>query len=131
MLDGIKADGTPNTTAINAEKLWTTLSNGGRSSGYDEFFAFSATNFRVREVALGYDFDIQNGIFRQIRAALTGRNLFFLYRGESVLDIPGIPKRKLPVDPEAALGTSNFQGIESGLPPITRSIGLNLYFNFK
>ncbi len=131
VLNGIKADGTPNTTAINAEKLWTTLSNGGRSSGYDEFFAFSATNFRVREVALGYDFDIQNGIFRQIRAALTGRNLFFLYRGESVLDIPGIPKRKLPVDPEAALGTSNFQGIESGLPPITRSIGLNLYFNFK
>lgn len=130
VLPGVYSDGTANTTAINAEKLWTTLSGGGRSSGYDEFFAFDATNFRLRELSLGYDFDLPPGFIKEIRLSLTGRNLFFLYRGKSKLDIPGIGKRKLPVDPESAMGTSNFQGIESGLPPAVRSLGLNLHLSF-
>jgi TonB-linked SusC/RagA family outer membrane protein len=130
ILPGVHSDGTPNTTAITSEKLWTTLSNGGRSSGYDEFFAFSATNFRLRELSLGYAFDVHNSLIKDIGLSLTGRNLFFLYRGKSLIDIPGIGKRTLPVDPESALGTSNYQGIESGMPPVVRSFGLNLHLNF-
>jgi len=130
VLTGVHNDGTANTTAINAEKLWTTLSNGGRSSGYDEFFAFDATNFRLRDLSIGYNFDVHHSLFKAIRLSLTGNNLFFLYRGKSLVDIPGIGKRKLPVDPESAIGTSNYQGIESGLPPVVRSLGLNLHLNF-
>lgn len=130
VLDGVFADGTHNTTEISAEKLWTTLSAGGRSTGYDQFFAFDATNFRVRELSLGYNFKLQPGFIKDVRLSLTGRNLLFLYRGKSKLDIPGIGKRTLPVDPEAAIGTSNYQGIESGLPPAVRSLGLNLHLTF-
>ncbi|MEO6838783.1 MAG: SusC/RagA family TonB-linked outer membrane protein [Ginsengibacter sp.] len=130
VLTGVHSDGTANTTPINAEKLWTTLSDGGRSSGYDEFFAFDATNFRLRDLSLGYNFDVHHSLIKAIRLSLTGNNLFFLYRGKSLLDIPGIGKRKLPVDPESAIGTSNYQGIESGLPPVVRSFGLNLHLNF-
>lgn len=130
VLSGVHADGTPNTTEITAEKLWTTVSNGGRSSGFDEFFAFDATNFRLRELSIGYDFNLHSRVINNMRLSLTGRNLFFLYRGKSVLDIPGIGKRKLPVDPEYAIGTSNYQGIESGLPPALRSFGLNLHVSF-
>ncbi len=130
ILPGVLADGTPNKTAITSEKLWTTLSNGGRSSGYDQFFAFSATNFRLRQFSLGYNFKLNNSLIRDLRVALTGNNLFFLYRGSALIDIPGIGKRKLPIDPESAVGTSNYQGIESGLPPVVRSIGLTVHMNF-
>lgn len=130
ILDGDLVGGGDNTTAITAERLWTTLSAGGRSTGYDEFFAFDATNFRLRELSIGYAFKIQPGILKDLRVSVSGRNLLFLYRGKSKLDIPGIGKRKLPVDPEAAIGASNYQGIESGLPPAVRSIGLNIRLTF-
>jgi len=67
---------------------------------------------------------------KRVRVSLTGRNLFFLYRGKSLLDIPGIGKRTIPVDPEVAIGGSNYQGIESGLLPGTRSFGLNVGVSF-
>ncbi len=127
VLDGVLADGSNNTTAINAEKLWTTLSAGGRNTGYDQFFAFDATNFRLRELSVGYTFKLNPGFVKDVRLSLSGRNLLFLYRGKSKLDIPGIGRRTLPVDPESAIGTSNYQGIESGLPPAVRSIGINLH----
>ncbi|MDQ0106062.1 TonB-linked outer membrane protein, SusC/RagA family [Chitinophaga terrae (ex Kim and Jung 2007)] len=129
ILPGVKADGSTNTTAITAEKLWTSLSSGGRD-GRGQFFAFNATNFRLRELSLAYDFDFENKLVKHARLSFTGRNLFFLYRGKSLLDIPGIGKRTLPVDPESALGTSNYQGIEAGLPPALRSFGLNLQVSF-
>jgi hypothetical protein len=84
----------------------------------------------LRELSFGYTFDVHNSLIKDIRLSLTGRNLFFLYRGKSLIDIPGIGKRTLPVDPESALGTSNYQGIESGMPPVVRSFGLNLHLNF-
>lgn len=130
VLPGVHSDGSANTTAISAEQLWTTLSNGGRSSGFDEFFAYSATNFRLRALSIGYDFPIKNELIKSLRVSLTGSNLFFFYRGKSLIDIPGIGKRTLPVDPESAIGTSNFQGIESGLPPTVRGFGFNLHLQF-
>ena len=129
VLPGLKPDGTANTTPIRAEQLWTQVSQGGRN-GYGQFFAYSATNFRLRELSLGYDFDWQNKLVKSARLSLTGRNLFFFYRGKSLLDIPGIGKRTIPVDPEVAIGSSNYQGIESGILPITRSFGLNLSLSF-
>lgn len=129
LLPGVLADGSANTTEINAEKLWTHVSQGGRNA-FAEFFAYSATNFRLRELSLGYNFDWQNKLVKSARLSLTGRNLFFFYRGKSLLDIPGIGKRTIPVDPEVAIGSSNYQGMESGILPITRSFGLNLSLSF-
>lgn len=129
VLPGVLADGSANTTAINAEALWTQVSQGGTNANA-EFFAYSATNFRLRELSIGYKFDIKNSKIKTARISATGRNLFFLYRGKSLLEIPGIGKRTLPVDPESAIGTSNYQGIETGILPSTRSFGLNLSVSF-
>lgn len=128
VLKGVHDDGTPNTTSISAEQLWTNVSQGGRN-GYGQFFAYHATNFRLRQFSLGYRFDVHNTFIKSAKISLTGSNLFFLYRGKALLNIPGI-KRTLPIDPDMANGTSNFQGIESGLPPAIRSIGLNINLSF-
>lgn len=129
VLPGVTAGGAANTKAIDAEQLWTNVSQGG-TTGYAGFFAYSATNFRLRELSLAYDFPLNNKTLKMLRLSVTGRNLFFLYRGKSLMDIPGIGKRRDPVDPDVAIGASNYQGIESGLLPITRSYGFNLSLSF-
>jgi len=129
ILPGVLPDGSQNNIAISAEQLWTQVSQGG-TNAYGEFFAYDATNFRLRELSIGYTLNLKNSPIKTARFSLTGRNLFFFYRGKSKLDIPGIGKRTLPVDPEVAIGTSNFQGIESGILPSTRSFGFNLNLSF-
>lgn len=125
VLNGVTEDGTANTTAINAEQLWTRVSQGRYSWG--EFFTYDATNIRLRELTVGYNFDLgENSPFRFIRVSLAGRNLFFLYRGKAILDIPGMPERRMNFDPDINLGAGNFQGVEYGNLPSTRSFGINL-----
>jgi TonB-linked SusC/RagA family outer membrane protein len=128
-LNAVRADGTPNTVAVNAEQLWTRVSGGRYSFG--EFFTYDATNVRIREMSLGYDFKFSgsNGP-RNLRLSLVGRNLLFLYRGSAILDIPGMPERKMNFDPDIQLGAGNYQGVEYGNLPSTRSIGLNLQLGF-
>ena len=118
-----------NETEINAETFWTTVS-GGRYS-WAEFFTYDATNFRIRELSLGYRFKLKpSAVFKAARISFVGRNLFFIYRGSSILDIPGIGKRKMNFDPDVNLGAGNFQGIEFGNLPTTRSLGLNVKLSF-
>lgn len=117
------------TKAVNAEAFWTTVSGGRYSWG--EFFTYDATNFRVREVSIGYKFTKMPAAFiKGIKLSLIARNLLFLYRGKSILDIPGIGKRTMNFDPDINLGNGNYQGVEYGTMPSTRSIGLNLKLSF-
>jgi hypothetical protein len=46
------------------------------------------------------------------------------------MDIPGIGKRKMWFDPDMSLGNANYQGVEYGTLPSTRSYGLNLQLTF-
>mgnify|MGYP002078406025 CR=1 FL=1 len=129
VLDAVTESGEQNTVAINAEQLWTRVSGGRYSFG--EFFTYDATNVRIREVALGYTFKLpESAGIENLRLSLVGRNLLFLYRGSATLDIPGLPERKMNFDPDIQLGAGNFQGIEYGSLPSTRSVGLNLQLNF-
>ncbi|MET7256349.1 SusC/RagA family TonB-linked outer membrane protein [Dyadobacter fermentans] len=128
VIEGVTAEGAPNTKAINAEAFWQTVAQGDYSWG--EFFTYHATNVRVREVSLGYDFKGLPGFLSAARLSVVARNLFFLYRGNAILDIPGIGKRKMDFDPEMSLGNSNYQGIEYFNLPSTRNIGLNLKLSF-
>lgn len=129
VLDAVTEDGTPNTTAIDAEALWTRVSGGRYSFG--EFFAYDATNVRLREVSLGYSFNLPERLrVRDLRLSVTARNLFFFYRGKALLDIPGIPERTMNFDPDVQLGAGNFQGVEYGNLPSTRTIGFNLQIGF-
>ncbi|SDL77274.1 TonB-linked outer membrane protein, SusC/RagA family [Catalinimonas alkaloidigena] len=131
VLDAVTASGEENTTAINAEAFWTSASVTGKRYGSGEFFAYDATNFRVREVSLGYDLPLPvNTFIKGAKLSFVARNLFWLYRGSSILDIPGLGKRKMWFDPDMNLGNSNFQGIEYGTLPSTRDLGLNLKLSF-
>ncbi len=128
LLDGVQQNGDANNTAINAETFWTTVSGGRYSWG--EFFTYDATNFRIRELTLGYAFG-KRGFLNDIRLSLVARNLLFLYRGKALLDLPGVPERRMNFDPDVSLGgANNFQGVEYGNIPSSRSIGLNLKFSF-
>ena len=129
VLPAVTTTGETNTKAINAETFWTTVSGGRYSWG--EFFAYDATNVRVRELTVGYTIKTPGTFFiKSARLSFVARNLFFLYRGSSLLDIPGVGKRKMQFDPDINLGASNFQGVEYGNLPSTRTMGLNLKLSF-
>lgn len=129
-LGGVDVDGNPVTEAITAQEFWQTAS--GKRFGVGDFFTYDATNFRVREVSLGYGIPLKNTeIVKSARLSLVARNLLWLYRGSSKLDIPGMDKRKMWLDPDMSLGNgNNFNGVEYGAFPSTRSVGLNLNVTF-
>ncbi|MEG1838149.1 MAG: SusC/RagA family TonB-linked outer membrane protein [Bacteroidaceae bacterium] len=81
-------------------------------------YAYSATNFRLREISLGYTFRSLFGNGKDLGISLVGRNLFFIYKDT-------------PVDPDVSVSTSNsFGGIEAFSLPTTRSFGINLKASF-
>lgn len=118
----------PNTTPINAETFWTTVSNGRYSWG--QLFTYDATNVRIREAAVGYNFNVNHRFIKKATLSVIARNLIFLAKGNAIMDIPGVPSRKMWFDPDVNLGAGNYQGIEYGTLPSTRSIGLNLNLSF-
>lgn len=127
-LRGVDADGAPVTQTITSQEFWQTASS--KVYGAGEFFAYDATRFRVRELTFGYDIPVgTNGFVKSTKISFVGRNLFWLYRGRSILDIPGIGKRKMWFDADMA-GIGNAQGVEYGNLPSTRSYGINLQVTF-
>jgi hypothetical protein len=123
----VQSTGVANSKAINAEQFWSKM--GGKTPR-GEVYTYDATNYRVREVNFGYTFGNIHKVIRSARVALVARNLFFLYRGKSVFDIPGIGKRTMDFDPDATLGAGNVQGLENQSLPTPRTIGLNVTLSF-
>ena len=78
----------------------------------------SATNFRMRELSLGYTFRNVFGVSKNLTINAVGRNLFFLYKdGDS--------------DPEQITGTGNSSaGYNNMSVPSTRSFGVNVKATF-
>jgi hypothetical protein len=55
----------------------------------------------------------------------------WLYRGSSIMNIPGVEKRKMWFDPDIAQGAGNsFLGVEYGTIPSTRSVGFDVNLTF-
>lgn len=129
VLPAVTEDGGKNNVPINAETFWNTVS-GGRNA-WGELFTYDATNVRLRELSLGYKFQRMPVSFLQsAKLSIVARNVFFFYRGSSIMDVPGVGKRKANFDSEVSLFVSNNQGLEYGTLPPTRSIGLNLKLSF-
>lgn len=108
---------------IAKENIETFYSNivGGRN-GVTEYYMYDATNIRLRELSLSYQFPKawmeKSGFIKDIQVSFVGRNLFFLYKDA-------------PFDPDAVLSTGNEnQGIDVFGMPTTRSLGFNLKFTF-
>ena len=91
---------------------------GSRNTCVTEYYMYSATNVRLRELSIGYSIPRsileKTHIFSGIDLSLIGRNLFFLYKDA-------------PFDPDAVMSTGNsLQGVDVFGIPSTRSIGFNI-----
>lgn len=124
-LGGVDQDGNKVAETITAQQFWQTVS--GKRTSVGQFFAYDATNFRIRQISLGYTIPVSPKSFlKSVRISVVARNLLWLYRGSSILDIPGLGKRKMWFDPDM----SNTFGSEYAIIPSTRSIGFNLQLSF-
>ncbi len=81
-------------------------------------YVYNATNFRLRELSLGYTFRDLFGEGKNLSLSFIGRNLFFIYKDA-------------PVDPDVSLSSGNgLGGFEMFNLPSTRNFGFNLKVNF-
>ena len=128
-LGGVDSSGGVVSKSISAQDFWQTAS--GKRYGVGQFFAYDVTSFRVRELSFGYDIPVGAKLFiKSARFSVVAHNLFWIYRGSSILSIPGEGKRKMWFDPDMSLGNDNYQGVEYGTLPSTRSLGFNLKLTF-
>ena len=81
-------------------------------------YTYSATNFRLREVSLGYTFRNLLGVSKNLNLSLVGRNLFFF-------------KKNSPHDPDSSVSTDNaWGGFDTFGLPTSRSYGINVKVTF-
>lgn len=114
-LDGVDASGKAVSATIDPQSYYSIV--GGREGVSGEYI-YSATVVRLREAALGYTLPLTGKTFKSVRFALTGRNLFYIYK-------------KAPFDPEIAMSTGNgLSGVDVFNQPATRSVGFNLNLTF-
>jgi outer membrane receptor protein involved in Fe transport len=100
---------------IDAQKYYGAVAGLNKAVGE---YAYSATNFRLREMSLGYTFRNLIGNSNHLTLALTGRNLFFLYK-------------EAPNDPGMSVSTGrHMTAIDFYSLPSTRTFGISLKLNF-
>ncbi len=101
---------------IDAQKWYQAI---GAQSGLPQYYTYSATNFRLQELSLGYTLPAK--WFRdkmRMTVSFVGRNLWMIYC-------------KAPFDPETVASTGlNYQGIDYFMMPSLRSLGFNVKFQF-
>lgn len=79
---------------------------------------YSATNFRLRELSLGYTFYDILGASKNLNLSFIARNLFFIYKDS-------------PNDPDMSMSKGNgMKGFDSFGLPATRSFGINAKITF-
>jgi TonB-linked SusC/RagA family outer membrane protein len=105
-----------NTTQTVAEAYWHAL--GGRNSPTGEPYTYDASYIRLREILVGYTWNLNTSVIQSISLSLYGRNLGFLYNPSEI------------VDPGMSVSVGNFQGVEGFGIPTTRTFGLNARFKF-
>lgn len=117
VIPGVTTDGAPNTKEVRAESYWSGLA----SNNVTEAYMYDATNIRLRELSLGYNFPrtmLSKTPFTGIKLSFVARNLFMIY------------SKTKGFDPEAAYTSGNAQGIEYGSMPSLRSLGFNINLAF-
>jgi TonB-linked SusC/RagA family outer membrane protein len=91
---------------------------GGRN-GINEAHIYKRTNIRVTQLALTYDFDVEElDWIKNASLSFIGNNLFYIYKDA-------------PFDPESTVSTgASSPGIVAFTTPSTRTYGLNLNLTF-
>jgi len=117
--EGVTADGSPNTTPLEASVFYGSIRN---ITSFVEEFVYNAGFVKLRQLSLGYNLPaslIQRTPFQAISLSLVSNNVLVL-------------KKHTPnIDPEQfGQASDNLTGIESGALPLTRSLGINLNLKF-
>lgn len=117
ILDGVMADGSKNTVAVESQKYFGLI--GGRYP-IAEFYSYSGTNTRLRELVFTYNLSRiiagKSKFIKKAEVSIVGRNLFFF-------------QRTAPIDPEITRGVDG-GGLEYAALPSTRNYGFNLNITF-
>lgn len=102
-------------TRIDAEKYYHIVGATAYNVGYvGTEYVYNATNFRLREFSVGYQFNNLFAPGKHLSVSVIGRNLFFLFKST-------------PSDPDVSGSTGNgWQGLDVFNLPVQRSFGLNL-----
>ncbi len=101
---------------VDAQKWYQAV---GSQSGLPQYYTYSATNFRLQELSLGYT--LPRKWFKDkmgLTLSFVGHNLWMIYC-------------KAPFDPEAVASTgNNYQGIDYFMMPSLRRLGFNIKLDF-
>ncbi len=117
ILDGVKADGSVNTTRIAGDDY----RYAGWSRNPNSAFIYDASYVKLREVSLTYDLPrkmLSNSPIYGASLSLVGSNLWIIHKN-------------LPyADPEVGQSSGNTQGWQSGVMPAIRRVGVTLKVQF-
>lgn len=125
--NSVVADGnggyTENTKAVSPQYYWRELKEGSAGNvGLGEEYTRSATNVRLRNITLAYNFGkkfISKTPFQKLTVSTSCNNVWMIHS-----NFPGI-------DPESIMLTnSNATGIEMGAIPTMRTFSFNLVVGF-
>lgn len=119
VIDGEDVSGQAYNGFVNPEEYWLQFAQW--TDEIHEPHVYDAGYVKLRELYIGYSFSKQackKLRLQGLEAGIVGRNLWLIQS-----DVPNI-------DPEAGYNNGNGQGVEYGTFPISRSIGLNIKFNF-
>ena len=104
-----------NGTMMDAQKFYEATAGKDKAVGE---YVYSATNFRLRELSLGYTFRNLLGASKNLNLSFVARNLFFFYKDS-------------PFDPDLSVSTDNgWKGFDSFGMPASRSYGINVKVTF-
>ncbi|WP_293667927.1 SusC/RagA family TonB-linked outer membrane protein [uncultured Parabacteroides sp.] len=110
-----------NTVPVTHQNYWERIGSTG-NYGLPEVFTYDATNIRLRNITLGYDFNramLKNTPFQRLRLSATCNNVWMIH-----YKLPGI-------DPESVSATNtNATGFENGAAPTSRSFTFNVTVGF-
>lgn len=110
-----------NAVPVTHQNYWERIGSTG-NYGLPEIFTYDATNIRLRNVTLGYDFNramLKKTPFQRLRLSATCNNVWMIH-----YKLPGI-------DPESVSATNtNATGFENGAAPTSRSFTFNVTVGF-
>lgn len=110
-----------NTVAVTPQNYWQRLASTG-NYGLPEVYTYDATNIRLRNVTVGYDFPkamLKKTVLQRARVSVTCNNVWMIH-----YNLPGI-------DPESVSATNtNATGFENGAAPTSRSYTFNVTVGF-
>ncbi len=124
VVEGVIADGNggyiENTQEVTSQQYWEAVAGG--NTGISEANLYSATNIRLRNVALSYSFPksmLSKTPFQQVKMGVSVNNVWMIYS-----DMNGL-------DPESVfVTTSNATGLENVASPTSRSYLFNVTLGF-